>query len=136
VIRPQEFFDFVSRFSGAGHESMQRLTVFWGLSWFAIVKGWHFTEFAVLTFLAAGTLKLWRGHATSWTVGGAMLFCVAFAASDEWHQTFIPDRFGTVQDVLIDSMGVCTAGLILLVWMKRRLAKCRIQSGDAAGVVS
>jgi hypothetical protein len=123
VIRPQEFFDFVSRFTGAGQESMHRFSVFWGLSWFAIVKGWHFTEFAILTFLAARTLRLWRGHESLWTVGGAMLFCIAFAASDEWHQTFIPDRFGTIQDVLIDGLGVCAAGALLLIRMKRRIEK-------------
>jgi hypothetical protein len=120
VVRPDEFFHLVARFTGAGHESMEHFSILWGLSWFAIVKGWHVTEFAMLTFFSASVLNGWRGRITSRSIAGAMLFCIAFAASDEWHQSFIPDRFGTVQDVLIDSLGVCLAGSILLAGLNRR----------------
>ena len=119
VIRPEEFFRLVSAFTGAGRESMQRFAVFWGISWFTIVKGWHFTEFAILTVLAVRTLKWLYGRVTSWLIFVAMLFSMAFAASDEWHQSFVPDRFGTLQDVLIDSLGVCTAGAIMMLRLKR-----------------
>ena len=53
----------------------------------------------------------------------AMVFCAVFAASDEWHQSFIPDRYGTVQDVLIDCLGVFIAGGMLLVRRIRRRAQ-------------
>jgi hypothetical protein len=122
VVRPEEFFRFIATFTGAGRPFMDRFALFWGVSWFAIVKGVHFAEFAILTVLAASALEWWRGRATSSTIGCAMLFGIAFAASDEWHQTFIPDRFGTVQDVLIDSLGVCTAGAILLARLRRKTA--------------
>lgn len=115
VIRPTEFFALIERFTAAGQESMQRFAVFWGLSWFVVVKGWHFTEFAVLTLLTVQALKWRRGHVTYLGIFWGMLFCIAFAASDEWHQTFVPDRFGTINDVLIDSLGICTAGSILLL---------------------
>ena len=101
---------------------MERFAVFWGISWFTIVKGWHFTEFAVLTVLAASTLKWLRGKTTSSSIMFAMFFCFGFAASDEWHQSFIPDRYGTVQDVLIDSLGVCAAGLAMLARLARKNA--------------
>lgn len=104
---------------------MQRFAVFWGLSWFAIVKGWHFAEFAILTVLTVAAWKWRRGNITAWSIVGAMLFCIAFAASDEWHQSFIPDRFGTLQDVVIDSFGVVTAGSILLVRLNRKNAANR-----------
>ncbi|MCA9098146.1 MAG: VanZ family protein [Planctomycetaceae bacterium] len=120
MIRPNEFFTLVATISGAEQESMERFAVFWGVSWFAIVKGWHVAEFAILTFLLAAALQWWRDKLTTGTIVGAMLFCMAFAASDEWHQSFIPDRFGTVEDVLIDSLGVCAAGSILLARLKRR----------------
>ena len=116
---PAGRFRLVSTMTGAGRESMERFAVFWGISWFAIVKGWHFTEFAMLTVLAASALKWLYGRANSWSIFIAMLFSIAFAASDEWHQSFIPDRFGTVQDVLIDSLGVCTAGAIMMARLKR-----------------
>ena len=34
------------------------------------------------------------------------LFCFLYACSDEWHQTFIPQRSGQFSDVLIDCAGI------------------------------
>ncbi|MEW4490818.1 VanZ family protein [Thalassoglobus sp. JC818] len=130
VIRPNEFFTLVATITGAGQESMERFALFWGVSWFAIVKGWHFAEFAILMVILTASLKRWCGKLTPGTIIGSMLFCIAFAASDEWHQSFIPDRFGTVYDVLIDSLGVCTAGLILLMRLKRRNANDHAVNGS------
>ena len=120
VIRPEEFFHLVSRSTGADRESMKTFAVFWGISWFAIVKGWHFTEFAILTVLTSSAIGWFDVKSSARSIYLAMLICIAFAASDEWHQSFVPDRFGTVQDVLIDSLGVCTAGAVLLVRMNRK----------------
>ncbi len=119
VIRPQEFFALVQEYAIVDEASMQRFKVFWGLSWFAIVKGWHFIEFAVLLLLCVAALKWWRGITTPLSIGGAMLFCIAFAISDEWHQSLVPDRFGTLTDVVIDSLGVSAAGVALL-WRSRQ----------------
>ncbi len=123
VIRPLEFFELIQNFTGADRTSMERFAVFWGITWFAIVKGWHFTEFAILTFLCVGVIKWCRGFIDSGSIIGAMVFCFAFAASDEFHQSFVPDRFGTVQDVLIDSLGVCAAGTVMLLRLKRKDAQ-------------
>ena len=116
---------------------MERFAIFWGIFWFAIVKGWHVTEFAILTVFAVSALKWLYGRTTSWLVIIAMLFSIVFAASDEWHQSFIPDRFGTVQDVLIDSLGVCTASAILILRLKRinannKAMDLRTTSNDAS----
>lgn len=51
-----------------------------------------------------------------------MLLGIAIAASDELHQSFVPDRFGTLSDILIDSLGVSIAGAILAVRLQRRMA--------------
>ena len=115
VIRPQEFFELVQRYAIVDEQSMQHFRLFWGLSWFAIVKGWHFTEFVILTFLVAGVQQWWRRSASPSTVVTSMLICITFAASDEWHQSFVPDRFGTVTDVFIDSLGVMSASMYLLI---------------------
>ncbi len=115
-----EFFELIQSFTGADRASMERFGLFWGITWFAIVKGWHFTEFAILTFLCVGVIKWWRGFVDVGSILGAMIFCFAFAASDEFHQSFVPDRFGTIQDVLIDSLGVCSAGSMMLVRQKRK----------------
>lgn len=118
VVRPDEFFSLIASVTGAGRSSMEKFALFWGITWFTIVKGWHFTEFAILTGLCAAAFKWWCGRTSSLTIGAAMLFCLGFAASDEWHQTFVPDRYGTFQDVLIDGLGVCVAGAVMLIRLR------------------
>lgn len=69
----------------------------------------HVAEYAILFLLA-------RRH---WKPGPAWVFCVLFAVSDEWHQTFVPGRMGKVSDILLDSGA---AGLPIAVkLMLRRL---------------
>jgi VanZ family protein len=65
----------------------------------------HVGEFGVLTFL------LWRAlRAQGWAKSRVLIWsgigALAFAASDEFHQSFIPGREGAVRDVLIDSIGI------------------------------
>jgi VanZ family protein len=46
---------------------------------------------------------------------------IAFAISDEYHQTFVPGRDGNIRDVLIDSAG---AGLACgIIAIRRRLCR-------------
>ncbi len=123
VIRPLEFIQLGQSLTGADRDAIERFEVFWAISWFTIVKGWHFTEFAILTFLSVGVLKWWRGSIDSGSIFCAMIFCFVFAASDEWHQSFVPDRFGTIQDVLIDGLGICAAGSIMLARQKAKIRK-------------
>jgi VanZ family protein len=43
----------------------------------------------------------------------AVCIAVAYACTDEYHQTFVPDRSGTPVDVAIDAIGIAlAAGLI------------------------
>ena len=39
---------------------------------------------------------------------------LAYAVSDEWHQSFVPGRNGTVTDVAIDALGM---GLAAGIWI-------------------
>ena len=84
---------------------------FWVGDWFFVVKGWHMTEYTILVSLAIVALR--RGNIGSrlssiWLAFG---FSVLFAASDEWHQTFVPGRDGNVRDVFIDTGGALLAAL-------------------------
>ncbi len=69
-------------------------------------KGAHITEYAILTWLwwqAAGRRGLW------WVIWGV----IAYAVSDEIHQSFVVGRHGSALDVVIDSTGaVIMTGLI------------------------
>jgi VanZ family protein len=49
---------------------------------------------------------------------------VAYALSDEYHQTFVPGREGALLDVIIDGAGACAA-MLLDWWMVRRRALAR-----------
>ena len=40
-----------------------------------------------------------------------LMVCVIFAASDEFHQTFVNGRSGQILDVIIDSLGACVGVL-------------------------
>jgi VanZ family protein len=108
-----------------------KFRVFWGIGWFVIVKGWHATEFAILLLLCVAALTRLTGRYTALTIALAILLCFGFAVSDEWHQTFIPDRFGTATDVLIDSLGFMVAGLVLLRKLRIPVRKAPAP-GDAA----
>lgn len=44
----------------------------------------------------------------------AELLCLLYAASDEWHQSFVPGRACRLSDVGVDSIGF-TAGIILIL---------------------
>lgn len=74
----------------------------------------HATEYAILAAL------LWRAlrHELA-----ALGLAVAYAATDEWHQTFVRGRHGSPVDVAIDAAGAAI-GLVLLVHAPRpRLAR-------------
>ena len=67
-------------------------------------KGAHLTEFAFLALLLLRALSLNRGDFRKW-ISSAWVLATAYAASDEFHQSFIPNRNGCVTDVMIDSAG-------------------------------
>ena len=76
----------------------------------------HFTEYAVLAGLMAWAQpKLTVGRAAL-TWGAAVLY----AASDEWHQSFVPNRGPAPLDVLIDSTGALAAVVGWWLWRQRR----------------
>ena len=75
----------------------------------------HVTEFAILALLLWRALRAStfpKSRAWSWHLArNAWLIAVFYAATDEFHQWFVPDRQASVWDVLIDSSGAA-AGLL------------------------
>lgn len=71
----------------------------------------HMTEYGVLCFL------LWR--ATREVVDGraavvaAFSLALAYAGTDEYHQTFVQGRHGTPTDVAIDAVGMAVAAVLI-----------------------
>jgi VanZ like family len=129
VITTDELFGLARLVSG--RELAERFEIFWGIAWFTVVKGWHAAEFAILTAGLIALLNAWRPmpRRRNILLGGGL--AILFAASDEFHQTFVPMRDGNVWDVLIDSLGI---GLVMLYCLSR-LRRPVIQKVQPANVI-
>ncbi len=74
----------------------------------------HVTEYAILA--AAFALPLWLRRRRGFGLWGLSVLCTAgYAATDEFHQRFIPGRSGELKDVLIDSSGAALGALLFLI---------------------
>lgn len=83
----------------------------------------HIPLFAGLAFCCFKTLSA-RQEVSWWRYGPTLLGTGAYAALDEWHQSFVPGRQASVGDVLIDLAGIC--GMLLML-RGRRFAGALLQ---------
>ena len=76
---------------------------------FAVRKAAHLSEYAALALLWQRGLV--RG--SGWTAGRSAFVALAisalYAVSDEFHQSFVPNRTPSALDVLIDTAGASSA---------------------------
>lgn len=89
-----------------------------GNATFAIRKIAHITEYFVLylfTFYALSKTSMTSNKKLIYS----FLFCLFYACTDEFHQTFIPGRVGTLSDVGVDSVGM-GLGILLGMLSERR----------------
>lgn len=91
--------------------------VFGDYASFMVRKLAHFTEYGVLTLAIAQAVRLWVPWSKAVWIGVAV--AILYAASDEYHQTFIPGRVGTWTDVLVDGSGAVFYGLAFM-WIFRK----------------
>lgn len=71
---------------------------------FPIRKAAHMTEYAVFSVLVMLALIVDGIKGIRLPVIAAII-AVAFAATDELHQRYVPGRYGCVRDVIIDAAG-------------------------------
>ena len=98
---------------------------------FTLRKIGHFTEYFILAGL------LWRALRGSFNLLSrpviatvTFFIAAAFAASDEFHQSFVPSRTSTVHDVMIDCVGaICAVAFCAMVSKMRQQTTARIPSG-------
>lgn len=83
---------------------------------FFLRKGVHFVTFSFLALCWYMVLRGWASHSAALPWSGFL--SLVTAALDEWHQTFTPDRTGSVQDVLLDGAGIAVM-LVLISIVKR-----------------
>lgn len=93
---------------------------------FLVRKTAHFSEYGLLALLAArafytshkdGLRRLW------WLAAFALVACVALV--DEYHQSFLPSRTGTIYDSLLDMTGGATLLACAALWLARGRRKSR-----------
>ncbi len=108
---------FVKLVKGMSHKDFSVEVL--GAAHLIIRKCAHFSE-----YLALGvTVMLWMWDLVKTTRCGLLypeLVCMLYAATDELHQYFVPGRYGTWTDVLIDSCGAFTGIFIFYKIYKSR----------------
>ncbi len=80
-------------------------------------KSAHFGEYAILMFLVYKALRLWLHESFSKALFAGILLAGLYAASDEFHQWFVPGRTATVRDVIIDLSGILI--MACLIYLER-----------------
>ena len=84
-------------------------------------KSCHFVEYAVLAYLL---YRMFRAdNLTEWNMRWllyAAYISIGYGFLDEFVQTFIPNRNGSMIDVLIDVAGILTVLSIIMVRSSRR----------------
>ena len=71
---------------------------------FTADKLFHLGVYAVLGFLVARALGYY-GRARRFVMVLSVLICFLYALSDEFHQSFVPDRTPSFMDVTADTVG-------------------------------
>lgn len=79
---------------------------------FPVRKLAHMTEYCILAICISFPLYVY-GLRGFWLFIFAGLFCVAFACTDEFHQSFVAGRSPAKRDVAIDSLGALI-GIVLV----------------------
>ena len=72
----------------------------------------HFGAYLILGVLVWWALGLWLPAGRDRALI-AVVLATLYGVSDEWHQSFVPDRRPDVIDVIVDCIGACV-GLALL----------------------
>lgn len=115
-------------FSNQSDSNQWTLEIFGDLNYFAR-KGAHMTEYAVLFWLGLWFQSSFAGNEFADRLLDKripyrrlllpFLLTFFYAMSDEWHQSFVPNRSSLFSDVLIDSCGSGIASLVSFFTARR-----------------
>jgi len=86
----------------------------------------HVTEYAILAALLWRGLRVTFGALSRTTIAACTIIVAGcFAATDEFHQSFVPTRTATIHDVFIDCLGIAIATAICLMFARARAARAQ-----------
>jgi VanZ family protein len=83
----------------------------------------HFVGYFILSVLLFRSWRVTLPVSSPWAMRWAsvgFLMSALIASLDEWHQTYLPSRTGTIRDVILDSIAALTAQIVILVWLRSK----------------
>jgi len=81
----------------------------------------HIAEYAVFAWFLFRVLRFSGKYKKSHALILAFIISIIYAASDEYHQVFVPGREGAVRDVITDAFGVFTSYVLINLFHKAQL---------------
>ncbi len=108
--------------------SEKKQTVIYNRTEHTVRKLAHFSIFAFLGFSVMTAAATYKTDSRSGGVRRLIFcaaFCIVYAVSDEFHQTFVSGRNGNITDVLIDFSGACVGmAAAWLIVLKFIIPRC------------
>ena len=84
----------------------------------------HFIEFSILGLLVANVILRFN-HTPKLNISFSIFTAIFYGISDEIHQYFVPTRWCTIEDMLIDSLGVICGVFIYLAITSKPIIKAK-----------
>ena len=130
------FFASTGEFSAENTSRIIRPLLLWlfpnlseeklALAHLLIRKAAHFTEYAILAFLAARALiTSSKDYLRLHWFFISLAIIVLYPLSDEYHQSFVRSRTSSIYDSLIDMSGGLTMLLLYAFWRWRKAKKMK-----------
>lgn len=97
---------------------------------FLIRKAAHLSEYAILALLAARAFRTSQKDKLRrrwWLAAFVLVACVSLV--DEYHQSFLPTRTGTIYDSFLDMTGGAVALACMALWLARKRTKRSRRAG-------
>jgi len=88
---------------------------------FIIRKTAHISEYFILSLANYYAFsRTFNRYSFQKTIFSSSSFSLLYALSDEFHQTFVNNRVGSFDDVMIDTIGILFAYLVITMILKIR----------------
>ncbi len=85
--------------------------------WINIDKLYHFIEYSILGILVLRAfINSGRGILANYAVLWAIFVTMVFAATDEIHQAFVPNRSASIADWIFDILGATIGAFAMYLW--------------------
>ena len=88
---------------------------------FPLSPAGHFVEYAILALLLFRALRRHEAASPGKAALLSLIASVLYGMSDEFHQSFVPNRQPSPWDVAMDGLGAATALAIAIAWLRWRV---------------